>query len=166
MIILSGYIWHHHDQVRTWYHYSIYRLWSQNFWWRQRLGYSDVTCSLSTENKLWHHPIFVRCMTSSAVIYATQKVNYIHKKPVPLSTTFVGSIRIALSQSRSYWLLTFINSVLSTIFRYINLNWIAHNGRFHTKDRWSVWDGWSIFKIGQNCRKNRCLKSGGLSIRN
>ena len=62
---------------------------------------------------------------------------------------FNGSIRVALSQSRSYWLLAFINSVLSTIFRYINLNWIAHNRRFHTctRDGWSVWDGWSIFKI-------------------
>ena len=29
------------------------------FWWRQPLGYSDVTCSLPAKNKLWHHPILM-----------------------------------------------------------------------------------------------------------
>ena len=46
-------IWHHRDQVGTW-HVCIHRLWSQHFWWSQPLGYSDVTCSLPTQNKLWH----------------------------------------------------------------------------------------------------------------
>ena len=66
--------WHHYDQVGIWYH-----LWSQHFWWRQPLGYPDVTCSLPTESKLWYHPYdiisLMRCMTSSALIYATQKLD-------------------------------------------------------------------------------------------
>ena len=36
--------------------------------------------SLPTENKLWRHPILMRCMTSSVLIYTTQKINEIHKK--------------------------------------------------------------------------------------
>ena len=43
------------------------------FWWGQPIEYSDVT--LQTENKLWQHPILLRYMMSSALIYATQKVN-------------------------------------------------------------------------------------------
>ena len=39
-------------------------------WWRKPLGYSDLTCSSFTENKLWHHPILMRCMTSSALMYS------------------------------------------------------------------------------------------------
>ena len=39
-------------------------------WWRKPLGYSDVTCSSLTENKLWHHPILMRCMTSSVLRYS------------------------------------------------------------------------------------------------
>ena len=65
-------LWHHHDQVETWYYFSIYRLWSHRFWWRR--GYSDVTCSLPTIKNLWDLPILRRCMTSSALIYTTQKV--------------------------------------------------------------------------------------------
>lgn len=39
------------------------------------LGYSDVTCLWPTENKLWHHPIFImRCKTSLALIYASKEV--------------------------------------------------------------------------------------------
>ena len=33
------------------------------FWWRQALGYSDIIYSLPTENKLWHHPILMTCMS-------------------------------------------------------------------------------------------------------
>ena len=62
-------IWHHRDQVGTW-HVCIHRLWSQHFWWSQPLGYSDVTCSLPTQNKLWHHPILMRCMASFALVYS------------------------------------------------------------------------------------------------
>ena len=29
------------------------------------LGNSDVTCSLLATNKLWHHPIYMTCMTSA-----------------------------------------------------------------------------------------------------
>ena len=39
----------------TWYHFSIYRLWSQHFLMTSTLGNSDVTCSLPAKNKLWSH---------------------------------------------------------------------------------------------------------------
>ena len=59
-----------------WYHFSIYIIdYDLNiFWRRQPLGYSDVTCSMLTENKLWHHPFLMRCITSSALIYASKKL--------------------------------------------------------------------------------------------
>ena len=69
-IIIPDKLWHHHDQVETWYHFSIYRLWSHRFLMTSTLGYSDVTCSLPSKNKLWHYPILMRCMTSFALMYS------------------------------------------------------------------------------------------------
>ena len=52
-------------------HFSIFKDNDLNiFWWRQSLGYSDVTCSLPAKNKLSHHPILMGCMTSSALMYS------------------------------------------------------------------------------------------------
>ena len=47
-----------------------------------------------------------------------------------------------------------------------NLTRNSFIGRFQTRDGWSVWDGYSIFKIGQNWQKNRWIKLGGLFIWN
>ena len=43
------------------------------------LGYSDVTFAIPTENRVWHQLIIVGCMTSLALIYATQKIIKIAK---------------------------------------------------------------------------------------
>ena len=45
------------------------------FLWRQPLAYSAVTCSLPNENKLWHHPILMECI-SPHFIHEIKKKGY------------------------------------------------------------------------------------------
>ena len=66
-IILPGKFWHHHNQVATFpfidYDFNIFLM-------TPTPVYCDVTCSSPTENKLWHHPLLMRCMTSFALMYS------------------------------------------------------------------------------------------------
>ena len=67
------------------------------FWWRQPQGYSDVTQSLPTENKLRHHPILMWCTTLSALIHTTQKFIKSTKRRITRCLPHYRSLHFTLS---------------------------------------------------------------------
>ena len=109
-------LWHHYDQVETWYHFSIYRLWSQHFWWRRPLGYSDVTYSLPTEKNLWDLPILMDAWRHRRLFIPLKKLIKSTKKDNSVPTR-----------------LLFKECKLSVIFRMLALQLCCN---------WSEWYTW------------------------